>query len=651
MNTYNWQPESLAHYPLIEHTHLSSDGQSILFTVRMAYLSDEASEFRNQIMLARIGSERPIQLTFAEGASQPRWSQDGRFIAFLRKEKAERNPGLWIMRADGGEAWPLTGEANGIRNEVTTFRWSPDGSQIAFLTVPWDSEQERRRKRREDVEQWRVDYDYTHLHVVDVLPAAQGLPQVTQLSHGRLNVSELAWSPDGARIAFVRTASPLADHWLQSRLATLAADGSETAPTDLGLIAARQAFPHYSPNGKWIAAMRGSGDIHWAFSGRVALFATSGGDTRFLADVSDENPEVIGWCPDSRTVYVQNQNGWRSEIVALPVDGSPAQTLFDGDKLLAFAHVNQAGQAAVVAQDFHEPNSIYRIDLNGAIQPATLHRVAAPPLPETWPEAPLPRIRQLSWSTPDGFTIEGVLYLPADYEESSGDRLPLLLHVHGGPMSIFQRQFVGHPYYYTPAAICERGIAMLRCNPRGSGGYGKHFRQANRRDWGGGDYQDLQQGVDTIIEMGIADPERLGICGWSYGGYMTSWTITQTDRFKAASIGAAVTNLMSFNGTADIPSFIPDYFDAEFWDDLTIYMERSPIFQVQNAHTPSIIQHGSADPRVPLEQGLQFYNALERLNVPVKMYIYPRQGHAILEPRLLMDVARRNLDWFEQMLV
>ncbi|HMN30145.1 MAG TPA: prolyl oligopeptidase family serine peptidase, partial [Caldilineaceae bacterium] len=182
------------------------------------------------------------------------------------------------------------------------------------------------------------------------------------------------------------------------------------------------------------------------------------------------------------------------------------------------------------------------------------------------------------------------------------------------------------------------------------GGYGKHFRLANRRDWGGGDYLDLQQGVDEVIALGIADPARLGVCGWSYGGFMTSWTITQTARFKAASIGAAVTNPMSFTATADIPSFIPDYFGCEVWEDLPFYQAHSPVFHAHKVVTPAIMQHGDADARVPLEQGLQYYDLLRRRGVPVEMYIYPRQGHAVSEPRLLADALQRNLDWFTEML-
>jgi dipeptidyl aminopeptidase/acylaminoacyl peptidase len=182
---------------------------------------------------------------------------------------------------------------------------------------------------------------------------------------------------------------------------------------------------------------------------------------------------------------------------------------------------------------------------------------------------------------------------------------------------------------------------------RGSGGYGRDFRHANKADWGGGDYRDIMSGVDSLVAQGIADPERMGVMGWSYGGYMTSWIITQTKRFKAASVGAGVTNLMSFAGTADIPSFIPDYFGGEYWDVFDRWRNHSAMFNVKGVSTPTLIQHGDADLRVPISQGYEFYNALKRQQVPVKMVVYPRQPHGIQEPKMLQDAMQRNLDWFD----
>jgi dipeptidyl aminopeptidase/acylaminoacyl peptidase len=226
--------------------------------------------------------------------------------------------------------------------------------------------------------------------------------------------------------------------------------------------------------------------------------------------------------------------------------------------------------------------------------------------------------------------------------------VPLLVIVHGGPTGVFTQSFVGMPSPYPIPIFAARGYAVLRCNVRGSSGYGRKFRYANHQDWGGGDYRDIMSGVDHVVSMGVADPDRLGIMGWSYGGYMTSWVITQTRRFKAASVGAGVTNLMSFTGTADIPGFIPDYFGGEYWDAFDRWRARSAMFNIKGAATPTLIQHGEQDLRVPVSQGYELYNALVRQNVPTKMVVYPRQPHGIQEPKFIKDAMERNLEWFDR---
>jgi len=644
-----WTADNLVHYPLIEHVHLAPDSRQFLFTARRPHLTDDISEFRRTVYLAQVAAQpvadaAPVPLTHDTSAEQPRWSPDGRQIAFIRPTPDTGKPGLWVMPADGGEPRPLTGKANGIQEAVTRFEWRPDGNAIAFLAVPHDETLAERRRAKDDAVHHQVDYAFAHLHLVDVQAATDALPPVTPLTQGRLHVFGFNWRPDGAEIALLHMPTPYIDGWPETRLATVAIPpGDVPELTDRGRVSSLGGNPHYSPDGAWIACEVGDEDLSWIWGNRVFLFPVAGGDPRILAPASDDQPFVLGWRPDSRAVYVNDQQGRGTAILALPIDGGAPHTLIPADRLITALHINAQGQIALVAEDFDAAQAVYVADLTAA-QP-TLQRVAQPHT-AAYPDGPLPQVRLLDWQTPDGLTIEGVLYLPADYDPARDDKLPLLLHVHGGPASIFQRQFAATPYYYTPAALCERGIAVLRCNPRGSGGYGKPFRGANREDWGGGDFRDLMQGVDLVIDQGIADPDRLGIAGWSYGGFMTSWTITQTNRFKAASVGAAVTNLISFIGTADIPGFIPSYFGGEIWERRDLLLEHSPIMHAHKVQTPAIIQHGGADERVPPEQGLQYFTALKRRGVPVEMYIYPRQPHAIGEPRLLADAIRRNLDWF-----
>jgi dipeptidyl aminopeptidase/acylaminoacyl peptidase len=262
------------------------------------------------------------------------------------------------------------------------------------------------------------------------------------------------------------------------------------------------------------------------------------------------------------------------------------------------------------------------------------------------PDAPIGRTDVLHWKAQDGLEIEGLLTYPVAYER--GRKVPLLVIVHGGPTGVFTQSFTGMPSPYPITVFAERGYAVLRVNPRGSGGYGRKFRYANYQDWGGGDYRDIMAGVDHVISLGVADPDRLGIMGWSYGGYMTSWVITQSKRFKAASVGAGVTNLMSFTGTADIPGFVPDYFGGDYWNVFDRWRGRSAMFNVKGVTTPTLIQHGEEDRRVPISQGYELYNALVRQGVATQMVVYPRQPHGLQEPKFIKDAMERNLEWFDR---
>jgi len=317
--------------------------------------------------------------------------------------------------------------------------------------------------------------------------------------------------------------------------------------------------------------------------------------------------------------------------------------------LVAFheAHVGPEGLIFAVTGDIDRDliersrrlqDKVYRLDANAGLRKLTSVNASF--------ENTAPTTELLRYRSPDGFDLEGLVVKPRNYEK--GKRYPLLVIVHGGPAGVFNYAFTPRRGAYPVHAFAEQGYVIFLPNPRGSGNYGEKFRQANIKDWGYGDYRDIMQGVDELIKQGVADPERMGEMGWSYGGYMTSWIVTQTDRFKAVSMGAGLSNLISMYGVTDIPEFSEAYFGGPPWEDMQGYLRSSAMNFVQNAKTPTLIQHGQEDRRVPISQGEEFYRALTARGVPVEMVVYPRQPHGIQEPRLIKDSLERNLAWFNK---
>lgn len=347
----------------------------------------------------------------------------------------------------------------------------------------------------------------------------------------------------------------------------------------------------------------------------------------------------MGWAADGAAIFVAEARGTVRRIARLPLDGGEPEDISPPDLMVGDASLNRGGtHFGFTSETPDRPPEVF-VSPAARFSPKQVSRVQAPVA------APLGTTEVVRWSS-DGRSIEGLLTYPVGYR--TGSRVPLLVIIHGGPTGVFTRSFIGDASPYPIAVFAARGYAVLRANPRGSSGYGREFRYANYGDWGGGDYRDIMAGVDAMVERGIADPNRLGVMGWSYGGFMTSWVITQTDRFKAASVGAGLPNLISFSGTSDVPGFIPDYFGGDYWNRKEAWDLHSPLAYIEGVTTPTLIQHGEADERVPVSQAFELYNALERQGVPSRLVIYPRQPHGIREPKLLLDAMRRNLQWFDR---
>jgi dipeptidyl aminopeptidase/acylaminoacyl peptidase len=635
-----WTPELALRVKTVGAVAVSPDARRVAFQVGVAVMDGEKSEWLTHIHVANADGSGPFQLTHGDkSATAPAWSPDGRWLAFLSSRSGKSN--IWRIRVDGGEAEQVTDEKGG----VTAFQWSPDGKSLAFLMPdPPTEEEERAAREKRDARVVDDNVKLSRLYVIPLARDSAGKRVARRLTPGDRNVGapfgggDFSWAPDGSAIAFSHTRSPSPNDWTSADVSLVDVAGG--AVRALAASSAAEADPWFSPDGKWIALTVSDNPPTWGFTSRVHLVAAAGGEPRALAESYDRQPNIIGWSRDGKLVYVTETYRTVDRLSALPADGkapvdiSPPDAMVSGAALNPTAtHVGFVSQAADRAPEA-------AISSLGGFKPSVVSRV------QDLPPVPLGRTEVVTWPAPDGKTIEGLLTYPVGYR--TGARVPLLVIVHGGPTGVFTRSFIATRGAYPIAAFASEGYAVLRPNVRGSSGYGREFRYANYQDWGGGDYQDIMSGVDAMIQRGIADAERLGVMGWSYGGFMTSWIITQTKRFRAASVGAGVTNLMSFTGTADIPGFIPDYFGGEFWDAFDRWRAHSAMFNVKGVSTPTLIQHGEQDLRVPISQGYELYNALKRQGVPTRMVVYPRQPHGIQEPKLQLDAMKRNLEWFQQ---
>lgn len=631
-----WTPEYCMQFKNISSTDISPDGKFIAYVVREPIMEKEKSEYRQQIWVAASDGSMNIQYTRNEKSStNPAFSPDGQSIAFLSKRN-EKNQ-VWMMRLMGGEPEQITNEKDGVSN----FQWAPDGKHIAFVkTDELTKEEEKQKKEKSDVIIVDQNYKYGHLYTIAIAKDTADR-KVQRLTRGDFHVSSYDWSPDSKQIVFSYNTDPkINTNMVDANISIVSADSSS-----LISIVDRpgpDTNPKFSPDGSKIAFQSTGGQPEPIGLRDLYVVNLKGGKPLALPQTPDRFSNIIDWSSDGSSLLVSETH--HTSRVAIMVSADPnnkskPKIISDQSGISGSFALNK-NQLAYV---FQTPNSPAELFISNT------KNLAAKKISSINSEIPLPKMGKtevIKWKSKDGLEIEGILTYPVGYKK--GDKVPLVLQIHGGPAGVFTKNFTGNPSIYMTQYFAQEGVAVLRPNPRGSSGYGKEFRYANFKDWGYGDYEDVMSGVDKVIEMGVADESRMTVMGWSYGGYLTSFLVTRTNRFKAASMGAGLPNLISMVTTTDIPDYLVGHFGGEFWDDYDTYEKHSAMYHIKNVETPTQVIHGAKDLRVPFTQGQEFYVALKRRGISTEMLVLPRTPHGPREPRLLMEVSPRIMKWFNK---
>jgi dipeptidyl aminopeptidase/acylaminoacyl peptidase len=616
-----WTVELQMRVQTIGEVAPSPDGRRVAWTQTAALMDSARSEMRTQIWMANADGSARRQVTQGDrNSTSPVFSPDGRYLYF------QRGSTLLRLAVDGGEPEVVFD----WKGALGAWRLSPDGSRIAFAAREADPEVDKARSEKRD---WRLVGERPQNHSLWVVQPG-GKP--ARVSSTPRHAAAPAWSPDGSRIAFETRPSPEADESAQTDLHEVLVSGlNEVVVAGTN---ATESQPVYSPDGRYLAFVRSSDPPFSAGDYDIVLHDRATGKQRPLESTFDRWPKLLGWPAGASGIVYSEARGTRDAVYAMPVDGPP-QTLFAPSGVIAGERLVEGFLGYAFESSSEPPEALlHKLDSGSSTRVSAANTgLALPPVGKT---------EVIWWRSRDNVEVEGLLTYPVDYEK--GKKYPLVVNLHGGPYSNFAESYPGKPGLYPLAVFSSNGYAVFRPNPRASTGYGRYFRFLNLRDWGGGDYQDVMTGVDAVVRMGVADPDRMAVMGWSYGGYLTAWTITHTKRFKAAAVGAGVINLWSQTGTSDIRANKIDAFGAPWDGKLDFYIQRSPLAHVGNVTTPTLILHGEEDERVPISQGYEFFHALKRRGVKTRMVAYPRTPHGPREPKFMKDILERHFAWVEE---
>lgn len=619
---------------------ISPDGQRVVYEVSRTNWEDNA--FERDLWIVDTATGEGHQLTASKKSStNAKWSPDGKWIAFLSDRPGqisgttEGKKQIYLIAADGGEARQLTKVETG----VNIFAWSPDSRRWGFSADdPEPKAMKDRKEKYGDYEVVHADYSMAHLWTLE-LPASDSAapPEPKRLTEGaEFSVGEFTWSPDGTRIAFSAQRDP---DLISSETADIyVVTVSDAKVKKVVNTPGPDRNPQWSPDGKQIAYETSAGAKYFFYTNtKIAAVNADGGMPRVLTDAFDEDPGLIGWAADG--IYFAAEQKTCAHLFRLNPERKAIEKLSTPEQLAAFSFSFSKDYKQVAFRAALE-NEYPEIFTSSVAQWQAKKLTALGDQLKTFK---LAKREVISWKSTDGAVIEGVLLKPPDFDPKR--KYPLLVLIHGGPTGVDQ-PILNADRYYPVERFIAKGALILRPNYRGSAGYGEKFRALNVRNLGVGDYADVVSGVDALVAKGFVDKDRVGSMGWSEGGYISAFITASSDRFRAVSVGAGISDWMTYYVNTDITPFTRQYLHATPWDDPEIYKKTSPITYISKAKTPTLIQHGENDRRVPIPNGYELRQALEDHGVPVKMVVYKGFGHGITKPKQQRAVMEENEKWF-----
>jgi dipeptidyl aminopeptidase/acylaminoacyl peptidase len=626
--------DDLLHLKSITLARISPDGSRVAYGVTQADFKKDA--FITHLWLADTAPGGKLrQLTRGDSsAGSPAWSPDGRWLAFTSDRAGDKSQ-IFVIASDGGEAVQLTKSETG----VNSFAWSPDGKTIAFTATPSDKDAMKARKEHlGDFVVVRKEYQHAHLWTIDVAEALNAPLAGTVRTKGKdFSVGSFSWSPDSAKIAFSATANPDFIQGVTADISVL--NLADNAVKKVVSQPGPDTNPHWSPDGKQLVFQSAMGKlIFYHSNARLAVVSAEGGTPRSITDDFDEMPSLIDWKPDS--VYFAGLQKTASHLFRVDPATAAITRVSSPDGLMAggFSLSQDGRRLAFLAAS---PTTLPELFVTDAqpFAPRKLTDMTQQTNPFTLGTSDV-----ISWKSRDGTVVEGVLTKPADFDPAR--KRPLLCIIHGGPTGIDRPALLAGMRYYPSDIWAGRGALILRVNYRGSAGYGEKFRQLNIGNLGVGDAWDVLSGIDALVEKGWVDRSKVGCMGWSQGGYISAFLTASSDHFAAISVGAGISNWSTYYYNTDITPFTIQYLGKDPADDPEVYRKTSPMSYIKKARTPTLIQHGENDRRVPIANAYELRQGLEDRGVRAEMIVYKGFGHGITKPRAMRAVMLHNLGWF-----